>query len=232
SRDTVKSLPQLDAMIVRQVRALATRSGRHIAVVAESEGALVAKTALLATPGLPVDALVMASPLLEPGRTSYPAPGASGWGVAAGEFMTLLGHAFQSVAPIDLSPDSAFLRSVVEQAAVLRTAMTCPVADVRQLALLPLADATVTPVRLPAAVPSRVVSAFHGGLLSSPDDERLVALFLEGRPVPRDAFLQTANDAVRLAAAAWHVPVVRTGPSPSSCAAAAEALARSVDRRR
>jgi alpha-beta hydrolase superfamily lysophospholipase len=92
SRDTVKSLAELDRMIDAQVTMLARTSGRPVDIVAESEGALVAKTALLARPRLPVDALVLASPLLRPGQTSYPQPGAAGWGVAAGEFMTLLGH--------------------------------------------------------------------------------------------------------------------------------------------
>lgn len=223
--DTVKSIGELDRMMDAQVTALARSSGRRVDVVAESEGALVAKTALLARPDTPVDALVLASPLLQPGRTTYPQPGAAGWGVAAGEFMTLIGRAFQSVAPIDLSPDSAFLRSVDSQASVLQNAMSCPVVGVRQLALLPLADATVTPVHLPPALPSVVVSAFHGGLLGEPGVEALVARFLEHRPVRRDSLLQAAHYAIRLASAAWQIPATPTLPSPTSCSAAGDELA-------
>lgn len=225
SHDTVRSLADLDRMLDAQIAALARATGRPVDVVAESEGALVAKTTLLARPGEPVDALVMASPLLQPGRTSYPRPGAGGWGVAAGEFMTLLGRAFQSVAPIDLSPDSAFLRSVDEHASVLQTTMSCPLPGIRQLALLPLADATVTPVHLPPALPTVVVSAFHGGLLGDAGYERLVARFLEHRRVPTDSLLQAAHYAIRLAAAAWQIPASPTLPTPASCSAAGTRLA-------
>lgn len=228
SRDTVKPLAQLDRMMDAQIRALSRESGRRVDVLAESEGALVAKTTLLARPDSPVDALVMASPLLQPGRTTYPQPGASGWGVAAGEFMTLIGHAFQSVAPIDLSPDSPFLASLDDQASVLQTAMSCPLSGVRQLALLPLADATVTPVHLPAAVPSVVVSSFHGGLLGDRGAEKTVARFLEHRPVSSDPLLDAANTAIRLASAAWQIPATSTLPSPASCRGAGAALATSA----
>ena len=70
--DTVKALPELDRMLLAQVGSLSLRTGRAVDVVAESEGALVAKTALLSEPASPVATLVMASPLEDPGRVFLP----------------------------------------------------------------------------------------------------------------------------------------------------------------
>ena len=91
------------------------RTGQRVDVVAESEGALVAKTALLAEPGSPVAMLVMASPLEDPGRVSYPTSGDKGWGVASDEGMRLLSEAFQGISPVDLSPNSPFLASILSR---------------------------------------------------------------------------------------------------------------------
>ena len=70
-------------------RSRSTRSpptpARPVGIVAESEG--VARRAHLPRSGRPAHRcarIVVLSPLLEPGRVSYPAPGRVGWGVAAG----------------------------------------------------------------------------------------------------------------------------------------------------
>ena len=225
SADTVKSLGTLDRMMAEQTRALAASSGRPVDVVAESEGALVAKTALLAHPDLPVQALVMASPLLAPGRTTYPQAGAPGWGVATGAVMNLIGRAFQSVSPVDLSPNSTFVASVDERAPVLRDAMSCPLTGVRQLALLALADATVTPPEAGQGLEKVVIASFHGGQLSDPGNGRLVAQFLHGQPVRGARFLSGAYRAITLASAAWQVPGGPGTPTPESCGTAARVLA-------
>ena len=49
-------------------------TGRRLTLVAESEGALLAKAYLAATPGAPVANLVILSPLLEPGTRATTRP--------------------------------------------------------------------------------------------------------------------------------------------------------------
>src|SRR6266540_2557200 len=56
--DTHDTLPELVRTMRDQVEAFHRQSGQKVAIVAESEGALVAKTYLAATPGAPVDELV------------------------------------------------------------------------------------------------------------------------------------------------------------------------------
>src|SRR6266511_3237595 len=70
--DTHDTLPELVRTMRDQVEAFHRQSGQKVAIVAESEGALVAKTYLAATPGAPVDELVMLSPLVQPARVWYP----------------------------------------------------------------------------------------------------------------------------------------------------------------
>ena len=214
--DTVKALPELDRMLLAQVGSLSLRTGRAVDVVAESEGALVAKTALLSEPASPVAMLVMASPLEDPGRVFYPTSGDKGWGVASDEAMRLLSDAFQGIAPVDLSPDSPFLASLDGEAPMLEKAMSCPITGTRQFALLPLADATVIPVAEKLAFPSVVLPAFHGGLIESSSGEKVLARVLLNRPITDDRLLQLADRAISYASAAWLAPSLAQSEIPPS----------------
>ncbi len=72
--DTVKALPELDRMLLAQVTSLYTRTGRPVDVVAESEGALVAKTALLTRARLAGGNTGHGQPARRPGPRFLPGP--------------------------------------------------------------------------------------------------------------------------------------------------------------
>lgn len=215
STDTAKPLATLDRMLLAQVSALHSRTGLTVAVVSESEGALVAKTALLAEPDRAVSVLIMASPLESPGRVSYPTRG-DGWGVASNAAMRLISDAFQGISPVDLSPDSALLSSLDHDAPLLENAMSCPISGVHQFALLPLADATVSPAAEKLPFPSVVLAAFHGGLLETASGEKVVADVLRDRPVTDDQLLALADAAIAYAATAWQVPSLTASDYPNT----------------
>lgn len=61
-----------------QVERLAAHTHRPVMIVAESEGALVAKSYVLSRHRVPVDTLVLLSPLVAPGRVYYPESGQDG----------------------------------------------------------------------------------------------------------------------------------------------------------
>jgi hypothetical protein len=206
--DTVKPLPELERMFLAQLRSLDARTGQKVDVVAESEGALVAKTALLGEPGspAPVATLVLASPLEAPDRVSYPVSGGHGWGVASDAAMEVMSDALQGVSPVVLSPRSAFLASLDAEAPELVRAMSCPIPGTRQFLLLPLADATVVPPAGELPFPSAVVPAFHGGLIEDPSADKVLAEVLSGRPVRGDGPLRLVEQAVSYVASAWQVP--------------------------
>ena len=230
SHDTVKSLAALDKMLGEQIDALHDRTHRRIDVVAESEGSLIAETYLLATQQAPVDSVVYASPLISPGRVWYPT-GSQGWGVASVEGMQILSDAFQSVAPIDLSPDSAFLKSLDMAAPTLQSLYSCSVPGVRQFALLPLADSVAMPADTTLGFPYAVVPAFHGGLTSSPAGAPVIAEALEHGSASTSSIWRYMEDAFSAAASAWQVPNLAETDYPggkaqaTSCDAVGKALA-------
>jgi hypothetical protein len=236
--DTAKPLGQLDRMLLQQVAALYQATGQSVDIVAESEGALIAKSALLARPDFHVSMLVMASPLVSPGRVWYPTKGDQGWGVASSTAMKLIGDAFQSVSPVDLSPDNPLLASLDSEAPLLREAMACPLLGARQFALLPLADATAAPTTYRLSYPSVVVPAFHGGLIETPAAARLVSQVLRHGRVDDDRALSLAEKAISYAASAWQVPSLGPSNYPEaahskpalSCGQVANALRKDLGR--
>ena len=110
--DTHRALPDLVRALRDQVSTYHRDTGRRLTLVAESEGALLAKAYLAASPGAPVENLVILSPLVAPGRVDYPAAGDEGCGrgrcrrhggVRVGARWRVAGrrHAGHSVSPLD-----------------------------------------------------------------------------------------------------------------------------------
>jgi hypothetical protein len=205
--DTVQPLSALDAKMASQVAVLHEATGRRVDIVAESEGALIAKTYLVAEPRPPVGTVVMASPLLAPGRVSYPiGRSGTGAGLPSRDALQLLSGAYRSVAPIDLDPDSAFLKSVDQLAPLLRDVLACPAPGVRQVAVLPLADATAAPARPALPFPTVVVPAFHGGLIGNPSTDGIIASALDGQVPAGSGELRDLESLISASASAWQVP--------------------------
>lgn len=215
SADTQKPLGQLDQLMSEQVRALEQRTHRRVAIVAESEGSLVAKTYLESAAGLaPVDALVMVSPLITPGRVYYPPTGESGWGVAAGVGLRGISDTISTMTSVDLGPQEPLLRSIVDNGPLLRTVLDCPLNGVRQLVVMPLADAVAAPTNGSLTLPSIVVPAFHGGMLGDPTAQEAISQALSGSLPPSSAW-SVAEDIIRPAAAAWQVPNLQASLNPA-----------------
>ena len=99
-----------------------------ITLVAESEGALLAKAYVAATPHAPVRNLVVVSPLVEPGRVYYPPADGEGWGVFGKFEMEGLSWALGGLSPVTITPDTPFLRSIVDDAPALQHPDVMPVA--------------------------------------------------------------------------------------------------------
>ncbi|MGW4569167.1 hypothetical protein ACWEN3_44885 [Streptomyces sp. NPDC004561] len=79
---THQSLRVLADRLARQVETLHRRSGRSVAIVAQSAGTFVARAYLHGHPHAYVDTLVLLSPLVRPARVHYPrrtGAGGSGW---------------------------------------------------------------------------------------------------------------------------------------------------------
>lgn len=214
SSDTQQSLAALDRLMAQQVDAIHAATHRPVAIVAESEGALIAKTYLLAAQRPPVERLVLLSPLVRPGRVYYPSRSGEGWGTFTGWGLRGVAQILAGVSQLELSPDSPFVEDVDRHGAALRDALPCGIAGVRQEAYIPLADAVTGPfddatdIADPndlGSVRVRVVPAFHGGLLGSRTIQQAIRDELDGRE-PAVSSWAGAGVVIRGAAAAWQVP--------------------------
>ena len=205
-------LPELGDRLASQVEALHALTHKPIDVVAESEGSLGVYAMLDRHPGLPVNAVVLLSPIVSPGQLSY--PGADGSSVSE-EALNELNYLIGSMSPFGPDGAAELLNSVSEfgaryfasAAAVLGAGGKA----IHWLAVVPLADAVTLPVcGLPSDV--LVVPALHGGLLGDPSVLPVVAQFVSGHQVTGASDAQLRDDAELItgAAAAWRMPIAST----------------------
>jgi len=235
--DTYRSVRALARDMGRQVAALHRVTGEGVSIVAESEGALVAQAYVAGTPDAPVRALVLLSPLVEPGRVHYPRQGHEGWGVAAGAVLDGISAALAWVGPVDVSTNTPLFRSIVDDEPALRRLLACPPPLVPSFAVLPLDSGVAAPAPVEIGYRHAYVPAFHGGLLGDDATQQMIRAVLRGRPADGSGFWAFTADIVNAGAAAWQAPSLVTSLEPGwraalddrGCTAVRTALKRWLD---
>lgn len=225
---THRSVRALVATMRTQVDELHRRTRRPVALVAESEGALVTAAYVVAHPHAPVSNVVILSPLLAPARVSYPPADTQGWGLVSGWALRGISNVVGSVSPLHLAADAPLLRSIAGHPRALRSALDCLPARVDRLAIVPLTAGLggASPDEL--AMPSTVVAAVHGGLLGNPGARAVIARALAGHAPGAGPWRDVAQ-AIYLASAAWQVPPLpapRADGTPGVRCSATAAAAR------
>ncbi len=213
--DTYQGVSRSVALMAAQVEAFHDDVDRPITIIAESEGALVAKAYLLSHPDAPVDTLVLLSPLVEPGSAYYPPSGDDGWGAAAGFSLHWISAAARTLSPLDVTSDDGLFRSLADYAPALRGMLACPIEGVDELAVLPLADAVAGAEPNLDGMPTTVVPAFHGGLADNGDVQRTIRAALERGVTPQGGWLETTDTVIRAGAATWRVPTLPLSVNPA-----------------
>jgi hypothetical protein len=203
---TDADLDRSAGLMAAQVQNLADRSGGPVAIVAESEGTLVAAAYLDAHPGAPVDRLMMLSPIVEPGRVTYPDPGQEGLGVVAGYQLRVISGLIDDMAPFTVSADGALVESVLREAAGLQEAVLDDRPLIEEVALLPLADAVTWPGDDGSEVEVIVVPAFHGGLRGRPEVQAMIRSWVLGGDLEGSDLWLVVNRVIAGTASAWQVP--------------------------
>jgi hypothetical protein len=234
---TDQPLDTVVRLLADQVDALHRRTGKPVALVSSSEGALAAQVYLAAYPRAPVDRLMLLSPLTSPGRTYFPPPGSDGWGVATGTALTGISAALGHTTPLHVAADNAFVRSIADHAPAVRALSHCPARGVATAALVPLADAVATPYAARSPIPVGVVAGLHGELVDHGDAARTAAVFVETGRLPAGPARARLVRFVRAATAAWQVPPLKSSLVPrwraenvSGCGSATAALRDWLDR--
>jgi hypothetical protein len=212
--DTYQDVSRSVALMARQVEAFRADVQQPVTIIAESEGALVAKAYLMSHPDAPVDTLVLLSPLVEPGGAYYPPAGDDGWGVAGGLGLRWITAVVRSLSPLDVTTDDGLFRSLADDAPAFREMLACPVDGVEQLAVFPLADAVAGAEPDLQGVPSAVVPAFHGGLADNHAVQRTIRALLQGGASPDYGWWNATDTVIRAGAAAWRVPLLPISINP------------------
>ncbi|NJC71188.1 hypothetical protein HC031_15920 [Planosporangium thailandense] len=210
---THQSLALSARRVAAQVAAVHARTGRPVALIAQSEGTLVVRTYLETFPHPAVDAAVQLDALPQPSRGYYPPPGAgSGWGVATGWELRAIIAVVRATSGARLSPDEPLLRSLLDDGPLYRDRMLCPVPGVRMIAFVSTDSAVVDPPAGPSGIPVIRVTGLHGTLYGRADVQRTVVAFLDGA-TPGGARVGYYPLAQR-AAAAWQAPALRPELNP------------------
>lgn len=212
--DTYQDLSRSVALMAEQIDAFHATVDSPITIVAESEGALVAKMYLMSHGDAPVDALVVLSPLVEPGAAYYPPAGREGWGVASGVGLQWISAFIRAVTPLEITAGDGLFRSLIDDAPALRGLLACPVGGVEQLVVLPLADAVVGPEQLDG-LDGDVIPAFHGGLAGDGAVLASIREALDGDEARQDGLWETTDTIIRAGAAAWRVPTLPLSVNPA-----------------
>lgn len=212
---TFQSIDTSVDLLGRQVAEVHRRTGRPVALLGHSEGALIARRYLNGTPHPEVDVVALFSPPVRAGLVYFPPPGArSGWGIAA---VTELRAIFALLAVTGREPDSPdepVLRSLVDDAPFYRNQMLCPVPGVRMVAFVPTDTATVVPPGGYSRIPVLQMPSFHGGLIHQPLAHRRLVEFLAGGEVEQQRE-RLDYAAIQRTAGAWQAPPLALSLNPA-----------------
>jgi hypothetical protein len=203
---TDADLSHMARLMAVQVDGLARRSGGPVAIVAESEGTLVAAAYLVEYAAAPVDRLMLLSPIVDPGRVTYPDPGDEGRGVVAGYELRVFTAIMDSMAPFVISADGPLADSVRREAPELRGEAGRDRPAIEEVAVVPLADAVTAPAGPEYGVEVIVVPGFHGGLRGRPDVQEMIRRWVGGEDLEGSGLWLVVGRIIAGSASAWQVP--------------------------
>ena len=207
---TATNLPLavLGDLIAAQVRQLEQATGRPADLVAESEGTLGVYAMLARHPRLPVGSIVLLSPIVAPGGTSYPTGSGGAPASVPGYLLRAVAWAIGGITPYGSSGAAQLISSVDGSGAryASQAARVIRHRHLRWMAVVPLADSITLPAASPLPPQAVIVPALHGALLGSPAVQRMIGAFLAGRRIPDIASMRQAAEIAAQAAAAWRMP--------------------------
>lgn len=222
SRDTLQSLMLSARRMAAEVQALHRAYRSPVAIVAESEGALVARTYLLnlyrPRSGSVDKVILLSMPEVQP-TAYYPPAGQAGWGLGTGWAIRGIAYVIRGIGPLRFTIDSPFLRDLVDCPSLThRIATEAPPQGVEELDVQALADAVNAPY--PAGLPEATdltVASVHGGMLKEPDIDRLIASVLQGSGhLGRAGLHPELEHLIAAAADPWHAPELTAGLAPTN----------------
>jgi hypothetical protein len=185
--DTQQSLLLSARRMGKQVHRLSHAYREPVTLVAESEGALVARTYLTSVyrpASHDVDRLITLDMPSGVSGVYFPPRGKQGWGVGSGWGLRGLTNVLEAMAPLQLSVDSGLGRDFTNCRALFsRLAMSPPPPGVQEVSFQALSD-WVDPANAAPGVSTILVNAPHGGLVTRTGVQTLIQSILDGGTVP------------------------------------------------
>jgi hypothetical protein len=207
--DTYGSLEHSADLLAQQVDKLSQLSGGPVAIVADSEGTVVARTYLARAAQPPVDHYIEASPLLRPAWVYYPPAGESGFGLLGGWEAREIFRLVQIESPhFTADVDIPFLRSTVDDAPLLRNQVLCTVPHVPTFLFVPLQAALMMPRGVMTRMRWATLPGWHGTLLEHGVVQHDIQRLLGNGGLAHRPGWKFWFQLVRGAAAAWHPPAL------------------------
>jgi hypothetical protein len=211
-QDTQQSLQTSAALMAKQVDSLAHAYREPVTIVAESEGAMVARTYLLHVydpKSHEIDRLITLDMLPGESNVYFPPRGKDGWGVASGWGLRGLVKLLGGIASLRLSVDSGLGRDVTDcRASLSQLASAPPPPGVTEIGFESLAD-MVDPAASPPGVPLYLMAAPHGGLMGRLQVQDLIDGILGGDPSLRGSTTQSLlARLVTAGARPWETPTL------------------------
>jgi hypothetical protein len=220
--DTLRPLMASALVMGAQVNALSRAYSSPVTIIAESEGAIVARTYLLRVyrpDSHQVDRVVVLD--LPTGASSvyYPPHGTEGWGVGSGWALRGLAAIIRGLgAWVPASADAPLLRDMVDCGSLIAgVAGAPPPQGVRQVSIEALADSVDDPLPMQSGGSLIfVVNATHGGLVQRADVQRQIYGLLSEWPSSGARVSARLARLVAAAATPWQTPGLVAGLAPSS----------------
>ena len=224
--DTLQPLLASARLMAAQVEALHRSYASPVTIVAESEGAIVARAYLVSlypAGSRSVDRLVILDMPVGPTTVYYPPPGAEGWGVGSGWALRGIAALVERIGPLRVSADAPLFRDIAECSTLMSRIVNDPPPEgVEELSVQALADAVdgAGAAGLPDASRFVVVSA-HGGLIGNAEVQSLIYRTLSGGAVRASTGELSLVRFISAVSEPWHAPaLVRDLTGPVSCASA------------
>jgi hypothetical protein len=209
--DTFQPLLRSASLMGDHVKALYRAYGEPVTLLAESEGALVARAFVLSVrPGsvAMVDRVVVFDLPSASAGVYYPKAGSQGWGVGSGWGLRGMAAVIRALGPLSVSADAPLIRDLVDCRSFIADVTTGPVPEgVRQVSIHALADAVDgPPPRGPFTPDTYVVTAPHGGLVGREATRTLVTEILEDTPSRASVASLAVARLITAMSDPWHAP--------------------------
>jgi hypothetical protein len=196
------TMQALGDRIAAQVERLYQQVRTPVDVIAESEGTLGLYAMLARHPHVPVGALVLLSPIVEPGQVGQAD------GTVPGALLSTMNNLVGGMTRYGSSGAQELIDSV-SQVGASYFAMVSHERGRPWLAVVPLADAVTLPA-CPWPQNMVFVDGFHGGLLGYASVRQMIETFLASGTAGADSGsqqrLRTAAQLIAAAATAWRMP--------------------------